>query len=71
MLVSGLCETPTFRDASSAMSASSSHTPCAASVRGPQNPIDSRYAVGDRPCAFREAFASSAVSARWIRTGTL
>ena len=39
-------------------------TACAASVRGPQKPSDSRYAVGDILCRSREVFTSSAVSAR-------
>ena len=46
MLLSGLCETPTWRRARIAMSAGVTQTPCAASVRGPQKPIDSRYRAG-------------------------
>ena len=42
MLLSGLCETPTLRRFRIAMSSSVTQTPCAASVRGPQKPIDSR-----------------------------
>ena len=42
MLLSGLCETPTPRRFRIAMSSSFTQTPCAASVRGAQKPIDSR-----------------------------
>ena len=42
MLLSGLCDTPTCLAASIAMSSGESHTACAATVRGPQNPRVSR-----------------------------
>ncbi len=64
MLLSGLCETPTSRRARIAMSAGVSQTPCAATVRGPQNPIESRNAVDVMWYFSRDVFTSSAVSAR-------
>ena len=42
MLLSGLCAMPTARRFRIAMSSSVTQMPCAASVRGPQKPIDSR-----------------------------
>ncbi len=46
------------------MSAGVTQTPCAASVRGPQKPIESRNAVGVMWYCSRDVFTSSAVSAR-------
>ena len=51
------------------MSSSVTQTPCAASVLGPQKPIDSRYCDRRRAGArSRAVFTSSSVSARWIRS---
>ena len=44
-------------------------TPCAASVRGPKKPSDSRYATGVALCFSAAVFTSSSVSARWMMTG--
>ena len=46
MLLSGLCDTPTPCFFRIWMSSSFTQTPCAASVRGPQKPSDSRYPTG-------------------------
>ena len=51
------------------MSAGVSHTPCAAIVRGPQNPIDSRNCVGVVLYRSRAILISSRVSARCVMTG--
>ena len=69
MLLSGLCDTPTACRFKIAMSSGVTQTPCAASVRGLQNPMESRYAAGVIWCCSRDWRTSSSVSARWIRIG--
>ncbi len=51
------------------MSAGVRCTPCAAIVRSPQKPIDSRNAVGVALYLSRAILTSSRVSARWMTTG--
>ena len=54
-----------------AISAGDSQTPCAATVRGPQKPSDSRYRVGDGLVSgFGRLAPRRRFPARWIRTGT-
>ncbi len=53
MLLSGLCETPTPRAFRMSMSFGLTWTTCAASVRGPKNPIESRNPTGVALCFSR------------------
>src|SRR5262249_45381794 len=70
MLLSGLCATPTACRFKMALSSSVTQTPCAASVFGPQNAIDSRYAAGVILYWLRANWISSSVSEKWMMTGT-
>src|SRR5262249_45443955 len=66
MLLDGLCATPVLLRRSLAISSAETQTQCAASVRGPSRPSESRYAVGDILQRVWIVSFSVLVSERWI-----
>ena len=69
-LLVGLCATPALKFFSARISPSSTCTQCAASTFASNSPCFFTHGTTGMPCSRRDDSTSSAVSARWMCSGT-